>query len=49
MSKQTEQVVNAFLNGQRVKLGCMTGKTFERLVRELREFRQRQQQVVVVA
>lgn len=44
MSKQTEEALGAIKNGQRVKLRCMTGKDFRRLMDELREFRMRQEE-----
>ncbi len=43
MSKQTKQVLSAFQSGRRVKLGSMTGEAFSKLMRELGEYRERQE------
>lgn len=39
MHNLTEKVLNAFIGGKAVHLGCMSGKEFRDLTKEIRKFK----------
>jgi hypothetical protein len=39
MSSQTQQIINAFATGKRLKLGCMAQGDFAEVMKELRQYR----------